>query len=71
MQEAAAIKSKIDGPFAGTSISDKTILADAATQTTTLSGVEASSRDALLYGNCRVGPPTNSVYNLYLYINND
>ena len=71
MQEAAAIKSKIDGPFAGTSISDKTILTDAAAQTTTASGVEASSRDALIYGNCRVGPETNSVYNLYLYINND
>ena len=71
MQEAAAIKSKIDGPFAGTSISDKTILADASAQTTTASGVEAGSRDALVYGNCRVGTPTNSVYNLYLYINND
>jgi len=71
MQEAAAIKSKIDGPFAGTSISDKTILTDASAQTTTATGVEASSRDALVYGNCRVGPATNSVYNLYLYINND
>lgn len=71
MQEAAAIKTKIDGPFAGTSISDKTILADASGQVTTATGVEASSRDALVYGNCRVGTPTNSVYSLYLYINND
>jgi type II secretory pathway pseudopilin PulG len=71
MQEAAAIKSKIDGPFTGSSISDKTILTDAVAQTSTSSGVAAGSRDALVYGNCRVGAGTGTTYNLYLYINND
>ena len=72
MQEAAAIKTKIDGPFTGTSISDKTILDDAVAQTATGSGVSAASRDALVYGNCRVGTgATGTTYNLYLYINND
>lgn len=71
MQEAAAIKSKIDGPFTGSSISDKTILTDAVAQTTTSSGVTAASRDALVYGNCRVGAGSGTTYNLYLYINND
>jgi type II secretory pathway pseudopilin PulG len=71
MQEAAAIKTKIDGPFSGTSISDKTILDDAVAQTTAASGVSAASRDALIYGNCRVGAGTGGTYNLYLYINND
>jgi type II secretory pathway pseudopilin PulG len=71
MQEAAAIKTKIDGPFTGTSITDKTILDDAVAQTTTASGVSAASRDALVYGNCRVGAGTGTTYNLYLYINND
>jgi type II secretory pathway pseudopilin PulG len=71
MQEAAAIKTKIDGPFSGTTISDKTILDDAVAQTTTGSGVLPASRDALVYGNCRVGAGTGETYNLYLYINND
>ena len=71
MQEAAAIKTKIDGPFTGTSISDKTILDDAVAQTATGSGVSAASRDALIYGNCRVGTGAMGKYNLYLYINND
>ena len=71
MQEAAAIKTKIDGPFTGTSISDKTILDDAVAQTATGSGVSAASRDALVYGNCRVGTGATGTYNLYLYINND
>ena len=71
MQEAAAIKTKIDGPFTGTSISDKTILDDAVAQTATGSGVSAASRDALVYGNCRVGNGATGTYNLYLYINND
>jgi len=71
MQEAAAIKTKIDGPFTGTSITDQTILTDAVAQTTTSSGVSAASRDALIYGNCRVGAGTGTTYNLYLYINND
>ena len=71
MQEAAAIKTKIDGPFTGTSISDKTILDDAVAQTATQSGVSAASRDALVYGNCRVGTAATGTYNLYLYINND
>jgi len=71
MQEAAAIKNKIDGPFTGSSVSDKTILEDAVAQTTTASGVTAASRDALIYGNCRVGAGTGTTYNLYLYINND
>jgi type II secretory pathway pseudopilin PulG len=71
MQEAAAIKTKIDGPFSGTTISDKTILTDAVAQTTTESGVLPASRDALVYGNCRVGAGTGETYNLYLYINND
>jgi type II secretory pathway pseudopilin PulG len=71
MQEAAAIKTKIDGPFAGTSISDKTILTDAVAQTTIATGVSAANRDALIFGNCRVGAGTGGLYNLYLYINND
>jgi len=71
MQEAAAIKTKIDGPFTGTAISDKTILDDAVAQTTTQSSVSAASRDALVYGNCRVGAGTGTTYDLYLYINND
>ena len=71
MQEAAAIKTKIDGPFTGTSISDKTILDDAVAQTATGSGVSAASRDALVYGNCRVSTGATGTYNLYLYINND
>ena len=71
MQEAAAIKTKIDGPFTGTSISDKTILADAVAQTAAGSGVSAASRDALVYGNCRVSTGATGTYNLYLYINND
>ena len=71
MQEAAAIKTKIDGPFSGTTISDKTVLDDAVAQTATESGVLAASRDALVYGNCRVGAGTGATYNLFLYINND
>ena len=72
MQEAAAIKTKIDGPFTGSTISDKTILDDAVAQTSTNSGVLAASRDALIYGNCRVGDGSDTgTYNLYLYINND
>jgi len=71
MQEAAAIKTKIDGPFTGSSISDKTILTDAAAQTTSASAVADGSKDALILGNCRVGTATNGTYNLFLYINND
>ena len=59
MQEAAAIKTKIDGPFTGTSISDKTILDDAVAQTATQSGVSAASRDALVYGKLSRGHRSN------------
>ena len=70
LQEAAAIKSKIDGPFNGVQ-SDKTLLDDAAAQTVSGSGVLAENQEALFRGNCRVGTGTNGVYNLYLYISND
>jgi type II secretory pathway pseudopilin PulG len=73
LQEAAAIKSKIDGPFTGSNnvaVSDKDLLTSAAAQANNAS-VPASQLEALVRGNCRVGTGTNGVYNLYLYISND
>jgi len=70
MQEAAAIKNKIDGPFAGVT-ADKPMLDDAVDQAATASGVQPASADALFFGNCRVADGAAGTYNLYLYINND
>jgi prepilin-type N-terminal cleavage/methylation domain-containing protein len=70
LQEAAAIKNKIDGPFAGVT-SDLPMMEAAVNQTAGTSGVQAASADALFFGNCRVATGTTGTYNLYLYINND
>jgi hypothetical protein len=74
LQEAAAIKSKIDGPFTaanGTPVNDNDLLAAADGQTTT-GVVTQAQAEALARGNCRVGISTNSgVYNLFIYITND
>jgi len=76
LQEAAAIKAKIDGPFTTVNngaIPDSNLLADAvAGVTTTSSGVALNQKEALIRGNCRVGSSTNTnSYNLFLYISND
>ena len=76
LQEAGAIKAKIDGPFTtvnGGSISDLDLLADANRGTTaTTSGVALAQKEALIRGNCRVGKVgTSSLYNLFIYITND
>ena len=73
MQEAAAIKSKIDGPFTavtGAPVNDKDLLAAADEQTSTGVVTQAQS-EALARGNCRVGTSTNDTYNLFIYITND
>jgi len=71
LQEAAAIKTKIDGPFPGVQ-SDVALLTDAIGQTLGGSGVAAANQDALFRGNCRVAAGTSaSVYDLYIYITND
>jgi len=70
LQEAAAIKNKIDGPFVGVT-ADKPMLDAAVAQTAGSSGVTPASADALFFGNCRVANGTAGTYNLYLYINND
>ena len=69
LQEAAAIKTKIDGPFPGVQ-SDTALLTDAIGQSVTTSGVAAANQDALFRGNCRVAAGTSG-YNLYIYITND
>ena len=73
LQEAAAIKSKIDGPFtgaAGAPVTDTALLAAAVAQT--LTGVVTQAQaEALARGNCRVGSATNNTYNLFVYITND
>ena len=74
LQEAAAIKSKIDGPFTsstGTPVSDNALLAAAVAQTTT-GVVTQAQAEALARGNCRVGTgSTTGTYNLFVYITND
>ena len=71
LQEAAAIKTKIDGPFPGVQ-SDKALLDDAIAQSIGGSGVVAANQDALFRGNCRVAAgTTSSLYDLYIYITND
>ena len=74
LQEAAAIKQKIDGPFTaagGAPINDTTLLADAVAGTTTSNVIQAQ-REALARGNCRVGAGTTTgTFNLFVYITND
>ena len=71
LQEAASIKTKIDGPFPGVA-SDKALLASAISQTLSGSGVAAANQDALFRGNCRVAQGTSeTVYDLFIYITND
>jgi type II secretory pathway pseudopilin PulG len=73
LQEAAAIKSKIDGPFTGTAgapITDTTLLA-AAVAGDNSAGVTEAQREALVRGNCRVGAGSTGTYNLFIYITND
>ena len=74
LQEAAAIKSKIDGPFTGTAgapVTDTALLAAAVSQTAT-GVVTQAQAEALARGNCRVGTgATTGTYNLFVYITND
>jgi hypothetical protein len=73
LQEAAAIKSKIDGPFtgaAGAPITDTTLLASAVAGDNS-AGVTEAQREALVRGNCRVGNGSTGTYNLFIYITND
>ena len=79
LQEAAAIKSKIDGPFtgaAGAPITDTTLLQSAIDGTNTGAQVIEAQREALVRGNCRVGlaggaGTGSGTYNLFIYITND
>ena len=75
LQEAAAIKTKIDGPFAGV-IGDKPLLDAAIAQAVGTSGVVAANQEALIRGNVRVAAGTANAagantYNLFIYITND
>ena len=73
LQEAAAIKSKIDGPFTsstGTPVNDNVLLTAAVAQTTT-GVVTQAQAEALARGNCRVGAGTTGTFNLFVYITND
>ena len=74
LQEAAAIKSKIDGPFtgaAGAPITDTDLLKSAVAGTNTDAKVIEAQREALVLGNCRVGAGATGTYNLFIYITND
>ena len=75
LQEAAAIKSKIDGPFtgvAGAPITDTALLTSAVAGTNTDAQVIEAQREALVLGNCRVGLVAGTAtYNLFIYITND
>jgi len=77
LQEAAAIKNKIDGPFtnpAGGPLSDNALLAAAVGQTGTTTTVPQAQLEALNRGNCRVGADTatgSNTYKLFIYITND
>jgi type II secretory pathway pseudopilin PulG len=75
LQEAAAIKAKIDGPFTtanGGAVPDSNLLADAVAGTST-AGVAVAQREALARGNCRVSASTTpaGTFNLFIYITND
>jgi len=74
LQEAAAIKSKIDGPFTGnggTPISDMNLLTSSIAGDNSAAVTEAQ-REALIRGNCRVGSGSlTGTYNLFIYITND
>jgi hypothetical protein len=73
LQEAAAIKSKIDGPFtaaAGGPIDDTALLLAASGQGGT-GKVAPAQVEAVNRGNCRVSTPSNGTYNLFIYITND
>lgn len=73
LQEAALIKSKIDGPFTatgGTPISDTDLLAAAVGQAAA-GAVPQAQVEALNRGNCRVGEGDPGTFNLFLYITND
>jgi len=80
LQEAAAIKSKIDGPFTGsggTPITDAALIT-AAVAGDNSAGVTEAQREALVRGNCRVGQKTataagvtTGTYDLFIYITND
>jgi type II secretory pathway pseudopilin PulG len=72
LQEAASIKTKIDGPFPGVQ-SDNTLLLDAIAQSVANgSGVKPENQDALFRGNCRVAQgATTGTYDLFIYITND
>ena len=78
LQEAAAIKNKIDGPFTlpnGGAIDDTALLAAAVAQSASGTVVAQAQVEALNRGNCRVGTGEagtgSGLYNLYLYITND
>jgi len=75
LQEAAAIKGKIDGPFTtqgGAPISDSSLLAAAVAGSATTSTVAQAQLEALNRGNCRVTTgATTGTYNLFIYITND
>jgi hypothetical protein len=73
-QEAASIKSKIDGPFEGI-VGDQTILlaADSGTVPTGLA-VTAQNSEALTRGQCRVrkaGGTSTDLWELSIYLTND
>ena len=60
LQEAAAIKTKIDGPFPGV-IGDQPLLAAAIAQAVGTSGVAPANQEALIRGNCRVAAASTSL----------
>ena len=78
LQEAAAIKNKIDGPFTlanGGAIDDTALLTAAVAQNATGATVAQAQVEALNRGNCRVGTGAagagSGQFDLYLYITND
>ena len=81
LQEAAAIKSKIDGPFnlpaaggaLGGPLVDTTMLGLAVAQNANNTTVAPAQVEALNRGNCRVGNGVagSNTYNLFIYITND
>ena len=70
-QEAAMIKSKMDGPFDG-AFGDQVIL-NAAVNGTTPTGLASQNAAALTNGTCRVKASTTGtgLYDLSIYISND
>ncbi|MEY5063254.1 MAG: hypothetical protein RLZZ112_1218 [Verrucomicrobiota bacterium] len=76
LQEAAAIKTKIDGPFlsaTGAPVNDADLLEAAVTGTTAAATpvVQPAQVEALARGNVRVGNGTPGTFDLYIYITND